>query len=657
MRLIAKLVALVLIALPIGVVAQEHGSTSTASETPFAPSEGTEVERIKSFFSDVKIAKSGQLDVTETITFNVTGDKIHHGINRDIPLTYPTKYGQTTSVTLTDVTIQRDGQPENFERSNQDNGIRLKIGRADTTIEPGEHIFVIHYRMTRILHYDQTFDELYWNATGSGWEFPIDEATARITLPSPAKFGNRAVYTGAQGSTATDASVVDEQPGTITFRTAQPLPVHAGLTVAAAFPKGVVDTPSQSEKLGWWLQDWGSLFAGFLSAIGVGWFYFRSWLTVGRGPRAGPVVPLFSPPGGMSAAAVRYVSKMKLDNRAFTAAIVDLGVRRQIRITKEGGGWFSKGTTTLDRTAHDGNLPGPEAAMIDGLFVGGDSIELKQDNHTTLQAARSALETGLEELYSGSMFEKHSDVAALGLLAMFVGVLFSSLIAIATSPTSTGVEISLPLLTAGGMLGLWWLYRVTKRSTGAAKIFVWIGIVFLLGLTGMFAFASIVDALAASKLSVLIPLLLLPVALTAFAWMYAPTIEGRRVMDQIAGFKHYLGITEEDRLNVLHPPEKTPELFEKYLPYAIALDVENHWADKFAGVLAAAAAAGATGSTMAWYVGSGNIWDDPGGFASSVGSSLDSTISSAATSPSSSSGSGGGGSSGGGGGGGGGSGW
>jgi uncharacterized membrane protein len=108
---------------------------------------------------------------------------------------------------------------------------------------------------------------------------------------------------------------------------------------------------------------------------------------------------------------------------------------------------------------------------------------------------------------------------------------------------------------------------------------------------------------------------------------------------------------------VLHPPEKTPELFEKYLPYAIALDVENHWADKFAGVLAAAAAAGSTAGTMGWYVGSGNIWDDPSGFASSVGSSLDSTISSAATSPSSSSGSGGGGSSGGGGGGGGGSGW
>ena len=54
------------------------------------------------------------------------------------------------------------------------------------------------------------------------------------------------------------------------------------------------------------------------------------------------------------------------------------------------------------------------------------------------------------------------------------------------------------------------------------------------------------------------------------------------MMDKIAGFQRYLSITEEDRLETLHPPEKTPELFERYLPYAIALGVENKWASKFA---------------------------------------------------------------------------
>ena len=135
-------------------------------------------------------------------------------------------------------------------------------------------------------------------------------------------------------------------------------------------------------------------------------------------------------------------------------------------------------------------------------------------------------------------------------------------------------------------------------------------------------------------------------------------------MDQIEGFRQYLSVAEEDRLEYLNPPKKTPELFEKFLPYAIALDVENAWAKKFAGVLAAAGVATAVSS---WYSGDHDSTHDVTSFADRLGSSLPQTISSAASPPGSSgggggsdfssSGSSGGGSSGGGGGGGGGSGW
>jgi uncharacterized membrane protein len=153
----------------------------------------------------------------------------------------------------------------------------------------------------------------------------------------------------------------------------------------------------------------------------------------------------------------------------------------------------------------------------------------------------------------------------------------------------------------------------------------------------------------------LMPALSLPIVISGFWWMSAPTTEGRRVLDHIAGFKQYLSITERERLDRMTPPADTPELFERYLPYAIALGVENRWADRFAPVLAAAAAQGQQG--FAWYSGSNSPWSDPDGFSRSVGSSLATSVSAASTAPGSSSGSGGGGSSGGGGGGGGGGGW
>jgi uncharacterized membrane protein len=126
-------------------------------------------------------------------------------------------------------------------------------------------------------------------------------------------------------------------------------------------------------------------------------------------------------------------------------------------------------------------------------------------------------------------------------------------------------------------------------------------------------------------------------------------------MDEVEGYRRYLSVAEQERLNILNPPEKTPELFEKHLPYALALDVEHDWSEQFASVLAAAASDGAY--RPSWYAGRSWRTGDMSGFASSLGKFFTGAISSASTAPGSSSGSGGGGSSGGGGGGGGGGGW
>ena len=167
---------------------------------------------------------------------------------------------------------------------------------------------------------------------------------------------------------------------------------------------------------------------------------------------------------------------------------------------------------------------------------------------------------------------------------------------------------------------------------------------------GLMAFSSAVSPFAAITLVVIVF-----INAIFYHLLKAPTLMGRKLMDRIEGFKLYLSVAEKERLNMLNPPEKTPELFEKYLPYALALDVENEWSEQFATVLAESAVGGRY--RPSWY--SGNSWRTNGirGITSSLGSSLPGAISSSATAPGSSSGSGGGGSSGGGGGGGGGGGW
>ena len=78
--------------------------------------------------------------------------------------------------------------------------MRVRIGSADRLLSTGRHEYVIRYRTTRQIGFFADYDELYWNATGTGWTFPIDQAEARITLPEAVPFRQTAFYTGPQGA-------------------------------------------------------------------------------------------------------------------------------------------------------------------------------------------------------------------------------------------------------------------------------------------------------------------------------------------------------------------------------------------------------------------------------------------------------------------------
>jgi len=139
----------------------------------------------------------------------------------------------------------------------------------------------------------------------------------------------------------------------------------------------------------------------------------------------------------------------------------------------------------------------------------------------------------------------------------------------------------------------------------------------------------------------------------------APTRPGRQLMDRIEGFQLYLSVAEKDELELKNPPEKTPALFERYLPYAIALGAAEAWGSRFESVLLASSRGddGVHGYHPYWYVGSNFSAMRTASFTASLSSSFSTAISAASTPPGSQPGSGGGGFSGGGGGGGGGGGW
>ncbi|HET7710029.1 MAG TPA: DUF2207 domain-containing protein [Sphingomicrobium sp.] len=613
-------------------------------------------ERITRFTSDIDIRADGSLDVAETIDVVAENDRIKRGIFRDFPTRYHGRNGAQLKVGFDLVSVTRNGSPEPARVEPINRGVRVRIGDPDRLIDPAEHRYVIRFRTTRQLGRFADYDELYWNVTGNGWVFPIAAAEVNIRLPEPAPFGKYALYTGREGSTASFAELIDRKPGEIAFRTTRPLGPNEGFTVAVAFPKGVVADANSATRTGWLLADYGPLAVGGLGLIGACIFYYFAWARAGRDPPAGTIVPLFSPPDGLSPAAMRYVWKRRLDNRAFAAALVDSGVRGHVRLSEEDGGFFGLAADKmrLERTPGTEPLPDAEQAMLAQIAMTGETIIMEQKNHKKFSSAKKMLESAFKRQFEGRMFNRNYGWAAAG-----VGIVIAGLWLTAAAVTAaTGTVDILQIGVALGALLTCALLAILIHglsTVGKCLIAALMAIAFAAALaTGMpILFAAFETGWIAP---LVLPLLAVPLMITSFFWIAAPTKEGRTVLDRIMGFRHYLSVAEGPRLDrMTGAPSPAFELFEKYLPFAIALGVENDWADRFKDRLAAAQVEGHRG--FGWYSGHSNPWSNPGSFASTLGSGLASTLSAASTAPGSGSGSGGGGSSGGGGGGGGGGGW
>ena len=163
------------------------------------------VERILLFISDVEVQRNGDLIVTETIRVQAEGREIRRGILRDFPTTYTRRDGTRVEVGFEVQSVTRNGRPEDYSTERLSNGVRIRIGSADR-LDPDRRARICHH-----LSHDAAdrflpdFDELYWNATGTGWTLGIDVAEARITLPERVPFLQTAFYTGPQGAQGKDA--------------------------------------------------------------------------------------------------------------------------------------------------------------------------------------------------------------------------------------------------------------------------------------------------------------------------------------------------------------------------------------------------------------------------------------------------------------------
>ena len=365
-------------------------------------------ERIKSFLSDVTVNADASIDVTETIVVTSEGNQIRHGIFRDFPTTYTDGHGQRVIVGFDVLGVRRDGRAEPYVLESLPNGTRIRIGDKDVWLEDAPHRYEISYRTTRQIGFFEKYDELYWNVTGNGWDFPIDAARVTITLPRGATIIQHAEFTGSYGSTSDYSRVLAAEGNVFTAETTLALDPRQGFTVAVAWQKGLVAPPSDSDKWRWWISDNSGFFTLALGLLASALYFLFAWNKVGRDPPKGTIIPLFAPPKGLGPSAVRFVSRYGADDKGFAAAMVGLAVKGRLKIADDDR------TFTITKLK-DGAEPltSAEAALYTALPSG--STELKQTNHASISSARSALDRALKNEFEGTAFLKNLGWFAVGL--------------------------------------------------------------------------------------------------------------------------------------------------------------------------------------------------------------------------------------------------
>lgn len=381
-------------------------------------------ERIHLYDVDIEISTNGNILVSETIQVTPEGRQIRRGIYRTLPRNYLLpETGEKFRYGYSVVSVTRNGQKEPFALTREENAFNIRIGDADRYLPIGERqTYKIVYRVKNQIRYDEGFDELYWNVTGTYWDFPMDEVHATVSLPDGASPTFVRAFTGYLGIAGTDyeSRVVGNS---VQFDVTRPIKAREGLTIGVGLPKGIIDPPSFSDNASIWWQRYGALAILLLTTLGVLFFYYRAWMRVGQDAAKLPVFPQYHPPKGLSPAAAHYIYNRGFASKnAFTATLIDLAVKGYMEMQTD-----KKEVTFIRKPlSNPPQIPTHQKKIYDALLKGREKKVIGKSYDSSFASAYQTFLKDVSRTYGEDYFRWNAIYSVIAVIASVV-MLFISL--------------------------------------------------------------------------------------------------------------------------------------------------------------------------------------------------------------------------------------
>ena len=478
---------------------------------------------IESFKVSLQVNPDSSLLIQETIAFAFRGR--HQGIYRTIPIRYE-RQGFHFDLRIDGIQVLDDGgRPLKTEVSSPGRDLKIKAwvpGAQDAT-----RTVTILYRVRRGLLAFDDHDELYWNVVGTEWAATIRNAEAVVGLPPtvPMESVRVTAFTGPLGAVGKDYTL-HQAENVLLFRATRPLGIREGLTVVVGWPKGHVSFPSTAQRVTWFLLDQRWFALPLLVLAGC----VAAWRRFGRDPlRERSVRPEYEPPAGVRPGEAGALVDETVHPRDVVATVVDLAVRGHLHIKQVSAAGLLEPADHLFTLTKpwlgDPDIEDFEVIVLAQVFGHGGVTDRKLLSEIR-RDSRAIFPPIREQLYR-ELVKKKYFLASPQSVRRFWSVI-------------GGLLLVLPLI----------LFSVWDGDVPGGSL-------------------SMLLALAASGLLVL-----------AFARvMPRKTFKGARTKLQVLGFQEFLERAEKDRLKRL-----SPDTLHKWLPYAIALGVEEAWIWNFEGI-------------------------------------------------------------------------
>ena len=549
-------------------------------------------EEILEYHLDVEVLEDGTIEGTERILIIVDHQAVRLGIYRDYETAYyPNHKRIETPYQI--ISVTRDGAPEHYWTEAVGNDtLRLLTGAeqdfAANYLPKGVAQYEIKWRSKNHIRSFKEYDELYYNVTGNGWNFPMERVSARVTLPAGVSIIQAASYYGVMGSTFSGIEV-SRSENTIEFRAARALNKGEGLTIAVGFTpdvvenKGFVAGPIDHFNNGV-LARLPNIFSSasiplLISASALFLFYAAVWFFAVRGKTMARAIGIqYYPPAELSVGDVMALAHRRVIDpmRVMNVTLIDLAVRGYLTFD-------SKGIRRHFRGLADLPADEDEKQLLMKLFGWRKSLNEYAHAQILFKApplqAYLALTQYVEALQERRKkhITKHNSWLTLGIL-MALAILYAY-------PKSSGENIATAIMVVILCFVALFTYIYTmgegKDWRLSEKMYHWLfGLFFFPPFLLMVPFLVGSLTMTSAVFGFALAGLLNVAVFILFAYLFEkPKEPSVLLVQQVQALRDKMEIADKARYEIL-PSEE----FEYLLPYAIIFGIDEGWVTQFVEV-------------------------------------------------------------------------